>query len=247
MLRFFRQFRQRLLTDNKFSKYLLYAIGEIALVVIGILIALQIDNWNEARRSRVEEIQILANIKKAFLSDIDNQFALHYENIRGYILSTQSALDHINKRLPLDDSVKQDLTVLSSGGSLNWTPQLTAYKRLEAKGIDIIENESLLEAILDIYNLEYPMIQNSFDNYLSNIHEFGRPLARTKFITSRMEGGGALFIPVNEDFVFESVELRNVLLVLNGNSTQIESRMLRAETHVNAVIGLIDEELRILK
>jgi hypothetical protein len=47
MLRFFRQIRQRLLTDNKFSKYLLYAIGEILLVVIGILIALQADFWNE--------------------------------------------------------------------------------------------------------------------------------------------------------------------------------------------------------
>ena len=49
MLRFFRQIRQRLLTDNKFSKYLLYAIGEILLVVLGILIALQIDNWNEQK------------------------------------------------------------------------------------------------------------------------------------------------------------------------------------------------------
>ncbi len=49
MLRFFRQIRQRLLTDNKFSKYLLYAVGEILLVVIGILIALQVNNWNERR------------------------------------------------------------------------------------------------------------------------------------------------------------------------------------------------------
>ncbi|MFC2148575.1 hypothetical protein ACFLR9_08420 [Bacteroidota bacterium] len=49
MLRFFRQIRKRLLTDNKFSKYLLYAVGEILLVVIGILIALQVNNWNEQR------------------------------------------------------------------------------------------------------------------------------------------------------------------------------------------------------
>jgi hypothetical protein len=47
MLRFFRQIRQRLLTDNKFSKYLLHAVGVILLVVIGILIAIQVDNWNE--------------------------------------------------------------------------------------------------------------------------------------------------------------------------------------------------------
>lgn len=50
MLRYLRHLRQRLLTENKFSKYLLYAIGEILLVVIGILIALQVDNWNESNR-----------------------------------------------------------------------------------------------------------------------------------------------------------------------------------------------------
>ena len=53
MHRFFRTLRQRLLTENRFSKYLLYAIGEILLVVIGILIALQVDNWNEQRKSEI--------------------------------------------------------------------------------------------------------------------------------------------------------------------------------------------------
>ncbi|RSK41997.1 DUF6090 family protein [Mangrovimonas spongiae] len=50
MLTFFRRLRQQLLKENRFSKYLLYAIGEIVLVVIGILIALQINNWNEHRK-----------------------------------------------------------------------------------------------------------------------------------------------------------------------------------------------------
>lgn len=53
MLRFFRQIRQRLLTDNKFSKYLLYAVGEILLVVIGILIALQVNSWNENQKAEI--------------------------------------------------------------------------------------------------------------------------------------------------------------------------------------------------
>ena len=64
MLRFFRQIRQSLITDNKVSKYLLYGIGEILLVVIGILIALQVNNWNEERQLRSEEIEVLKNIKK---------------------------------------------------------------------------------------------------------------------------------------------------------------------------------------
>ena len=55
MIKFFRRIRQRLLSGNKFSKYLLYAIGEIILVVIGILIALQINNWNEDRQAAIQE------------------------------------------------------------------------------------------------------------------------------------------------------------------------------------------------
>ncbi|MEH6514960.1 MAG: hypothetical protein V7670_17480 [Maribacter arcticus] len=49
MINFFRKIRQRLLTENKFSKYMLYAIGEVILVMIGILLALQVNNWNETR------------------------------------------------------------------------------------------------------------------------------------------------------------------------------------------------------
>ena len=49
MIKLFRKIRQGLLTENKFGKYVLYAIGEIVLVVIGILIALQVNNWNENR------------------------------------------------------------------------------------------------------------------------------------------------------------------------------------------------------
>ena len=55
MLRFFRQIRQRLLTENRFSKYLLYAVGEILLVVIGILIALRINLYKEVEQRVLNE------------------------------------------------------------------------------------------------------------------------------------------------------------------------------------------------
>lgn len=76
MIKFFRKIRQRLLSENKFSKYLIYAIGEIILVGIGILIALQINNWNEANKLQ-EEINVyfeqkLVNLKedKKFLEKL---------------------------------------------------------------------------------------------------------------------------------------------------------------------------------
>lgn len=63
MIKFFRTIRQKMLNENKFSKYLIYAIGEIILVVIGILIALAINTKNEKRETRLVELKYLSGIK----------------------------------------------------------------------------------------------------------------------------------------------------------------------------------------
>ena len=96
MLRFLRQVRQRLVTDNKFSKYLLYAIGEILLVVIGIMIAISIDNWNQDHLLRKEEQIALQNLKQDFE---DNKAAL-----KSNITTTESI-------------IKSNLEVLNYTGS----------------------------------------------------------------------------------------------------------------------------------
>ena len=66
MINFFRKIRKKMADDNKPIKYMRYAIGEIVLVVIGILIALQINNWNEQRIESNEEQLILLNLKEDF-------------------------------------------------------------------------------------------------------------------------------------------------------------------------------------
>jgi hypothetical protein len=68
MIKFFRNIRQRLVTESKFSKYLIYAIGEIILVVIGILIALQVNNWNTDRMNRTR----VANYSRSLIQDLSN-------------------------------------------------------------------------------------------------------------------------------------------------------------------------------
>ena len=69
MIKFFRHIRQNLIMENKTSKYLKYAIGEIVLVVIGILIALQINNWNEERKDKLSENHTLKNFVQDLKSD----------------------------------------------------------------------------------------------------------------------------------------------------------------------------------
>ena len=70
MIRFFRKKHQEISNQNNISKYLRYAIGEIFLVVIGILIALQINNWNEEQKAIKEEIIILKELKNSITTDI---------------------------------------------------------------------------------------------------------------------------------------------------------------------------------
>ena len=62
MIKFFRKIRYDLMEKNKTGKYLKYAIGEIVLVVIGILIALQINNWNEHRKAKINEKDLYGRI-----------------------------------------------------------------------------------------------------------------------------------------------------------------------------------------
>jgi hypothetical protein len=72
MIKFFRKIRQNLLVENKTGKYLKYAFGEIVLVVIGILIALQINNWNERKNNITKTTNILKEIQLDLINDIKN-------------------------------------------------------------------------------------------------------------------------------------------------------------------------------
>ena len=127
MLRFFRQIRKGLLTNNKFSKYLLYAIGEILLVVIGILIALQIDNWNNERIEASAEQTILKNLRVDFRNNISNVNAVYNSSLEAYqasvklleIIKDDNAVNPAEIELLVDDIINkiQSLDIIT--GSLD--------------------------------------------------------------------------------------------------------------------------------
>ncbi|MCB0818869.1 MAG: hypothetical protein KDB77_15265, partial [Flavobacteriales bacterium] len=106
MIKFFRNIRQKLLAENKFSRYLVYAIGEIFLVVIGILIALQINNWNADRHLLQKEIDIL----KAFDQQSQSDLAVFDECLNFYAESERAIdviLYHLENNLPYNDSLNE--------------------------------------------------------------------------------------------------------------------------------------------
>ncbi|MDZ7614451.1 MAG: DUF6090 family protein [Flavobacteriaceae bacterium] len=92
MLKIFRHIRQKLIEENKIGSYLKYAIGEITLVVIGILIALQINNWNENRKSAIIEKNILVEISNGLKKDLIDI----NHNRQGHLYGI-SSIDYWNK------------------------------------------------------------------------------------------------------------------------------------------------------
>jgi len=148
MIKFFRRIRQQLFTENKFGKYVLYAIGEIALVVIGILIALSVNNKNEVRKLQKLETKSLQELKRALeldLSDI-NYNAKRHKNAQ---LAAEIVLEALNTDLPYHDSLS--IHFERSTNITVFLPNLGPYETLKARGLDLIENDSLRNEISKYY------------------------------------------------------------------------------------------------
>ncbi len=112
MIPFFRKIRKKLADDNKPLKYLRYAIGEIVLVVIGILIALQINNWNQWRQEREVEKTVLEQLKEDYLSNLA-QLEQKMEIRNALINAALSILESTdNPEQVIRDSLIADLTIL---------------------------------------------------------------------------------------------------------------------------------------
>ncbi len=141
MIKFFRHIRKRLLTENKFSKYLIYAIGEIALVMIGILLALQVNNWNEAQKNKNIETRALINLRSEFkensarLNDLLNK-KLQEDKVNRAFIELIS-----NDTISLDNKIK--VSIPSTSGR-RWSATYEVLNSLLSSGeIEKLKNDSL--------------------------------------------------------------------------------------------------------
>ena len=94
MLGFLRRLRSSLIEENHLRKYLVYAVGEILLVMIGILLALQVNNWNQNRKDRIAEQEIVVELRKEFQENLRSvQETIAYEEMRrGAAVALRDAL-----------------------------------------------------------------------------------------------------------------------------------------------------------
>jgi hypothetical protein len=155
MIKFFRKIRQNLLMANKTGKYFKYAIGEIVLVVIGILIALSINNWNELQKTKSWE--------ERFLIDLQNELKNDYTQLTEvYTKQTKKGnnfrevLDLIPKSVQADKTKIDSIYKSARTGNQTFFPTAGVYNSAMSAGkIENIKNDSLKYAITNLYNRYY--------------------------------------------------------------------------------------------
>jgi hypothetical protein len=139
MIKFFKHIRKSLLNEGKTTKYFKYAIGEIVLVVVGILIALQINNWNEERRNNTKEQQILSQLKEEYTANL-LQLEQKITHRKKIINAATKVLDFIDEPANIDNnSLISQLNILIG----NPTFKPIENNLINSGNILLIKNEKL--------------------------------------------------------------------------------------------------------
>jgi hypothetical protein len=163
MIKFFRHIRQSLIMKNQTSKYFKYAIGEIILVVIGILIALQINNWNNDQTDRKNEKKYLSNIIKDLKKDVERlEWLINFREDR--LVGDQALINHINGD-PIESLDTISEYVVNAMMEEKFSPNNITFLELTNSGrLNIIRNDSIKLLLLELEKLYK-------DNLLAIDHE----------------------------------------------------------------------------
>ena len=167
MIKFFRKIRQKLLSENKVSRYLFYAIGEIILVVIGILIAIQLDDFNEQRKERNRELSFLQKLKDDIQLDIQD-LTLADSVLAVYQSSQDEGLELLLKARSVKDIITID-SLIKFGWNNIAVNRKTYDEMQNTSGIYILKNRDLLNSLSDYYALI-----EKYQQFLREINEDSR-------------------------------------------------------------------------
>jgi hypothetical protein len=168
MSKLFRKARQSFLSDGSTSKYFKYAIGEILLVVVGILLALQVSNWNQNAQQEKRELQFLEQIGKdltGMLEDIESDLYSLQLGDQGHF----KILDYIENNLAYQDTLCFDFYWLIKDEYIY--PVRATYDAVKEEGMAIIQNEKIRRKIQSAFENLFPRISKT-NPFYPDIEEF---------------------------------------------------------------------------
>ena len=237
MIKFFRKIRKQLLSENKFSKYLIYAMGEILLVMIGILLAFQVNSWNDQRKRDLLEIDILKELKQNLMVDIvdiDQNISQHEQSLK----SSQIIASVIENDLPNNDSLNNHFSNIILVPM--FLPTKTAYENLKLTGSTILDNDSLRLAIIELYERKYAFLKDVVDGERVKMVNDLNGFYRNEFRSIDFFGKS---YPVNFEELIKNQVYSNYVNYQKTISKFILVRYENTKEETNNLIIRINEEL----
>jgi hypothetical protein len=245
MIRFFRHLRKGLMKQNQVRRYLLYAVGEILLVVIGILIALQIDTWNEERKDRRTEREIVENLKREFLA---NQVEL--DSTLGVVAKNRDAnlrlMALFGKPAQALERVNMDSLIYYSVEYHRFIPTQNALSDLLQSGrLQLITNQALKDALYD-WTRVMGLIDETYSGVKQKAEDDIVPYLTPRYPLKDMDRYGGLGweessrLPSRKHALFSEIAYENLV-------DDYLYRLMRYENNLEKGRSLIREILRIIE
>ena len=239
MMKFFRKIRQQILSESKFGNYSLYAIGEILLVVIGIVIALQIDNWNEEGNLRKKEVVLLKEMKKNLEADLtETQWNINLNKEK--LKANEVVLENLKSPGSYNDTLNFYYANLMGGAY--FSSNTSAYDNLESIGFYIIKDDSLRIKITELYSNKYKYIHRLETNFIDNFYSSQlEPLIISNIITDTVWISAK---PVNHSKLAINHEFKETIkLNIHWIRFMIDIYA-NVEQEIAALINQIDSEIK---
>jgi len=250
MINFFRKIRKKMADDNKPLKYMRYAIGEILLVVIGILIALSVNNSNIKRVDRIKEIKYLKNIKLDLTKDIAN-IKFNIEFRKNKLLGTKKLLDQINGA-PIDDLTELTYNVINTLYQQRFQPSNITYTELVSSGnMNIISNDSIKLHLLElellyqanIFGIEHETFE--YQEYISKPIFKNLDLQPMKPVFLSEKRAEDVHITKEKfEVLLQNVEFKNGCVISNWTTEEIITIFEDIQNRSKKIIKFIDTELK---
>ena len=243
MIRFFRTLRQSLLAENRVSRYLLYAVGEIVLVIIGILIALQVNTWREDQKSKSYERSILKEISNSLLEGIPESQA-----ISNRARSTREGALRMARHLEGFPLPEDSLYLLIDRLRLRRIYQYNSgpYESLKSAGIERISNDSLRLELIALYDDRFPAADELINKVLRERISDNEARYRQLFPPTGLEltNSGSLEYRIRiSDETLQSPLFRQFVLEASVNGQMMEGMLTDLIAKMEQVNALIEDEL----
>lgn len=229
----FRNNRKELIKENRVKKYLLYALGEIVLVVIGILIALQANNWKIDTSNRRDEQFYLKKLKQNLQQD-----TIYLKQRISEIELSEGALDILKKEIhnPELEKFSSDSLLFHLFSVFSFTPQTSTFDNLISTGkLDLITNQALVDSIFVYYNdlNNYPQQRISsietytrntigpyllkFDGVLGNkVQKKPMEYGKDVFINNAINAKKFMIEGLRQDYDFAFARSNRLMLLIDG-------------------------------